>query len=474
MGYDQTLAMASGRFLVLVSLVLAICAWPAAIEAQTESCRVQAISLAVDPQNPSVVYAGTFQNGLLRSTDAGRTWAPLVEPRIYSVSSIAIDPADPTRIFLSSYESFLQGSTDGGASWTLLNRGIPVPPCGGFPCVNIPEFLQITIDPSFPALLFTRSFNGVYRSEDAGRTWSQLDFGQSNPLLQTDARGARLFPIFYWNTGPNPRLRKSLDRGVTWTTTLSAPPFDIEFVETDPTNPVVVYAATSKGVYKSVDGGETWVDSSVGLPLRPGYYFNIVHLTFDRRAPGTIYAAADTSQVFKSVDAGATWTSSSLGLEATSVNTVVIDPTDSSVLYATGVGVYKSTDAGKSWQSSFAFGALPTIVGISPPELIEGQRNIIHPDGTSEAVLTVKGSGFSSGSSVTWNGSPRRTAFSSCLSLGVVLPSDDVKWPGTAEIRVLNPDGSSSNAFQVRIRSTSQERKPIRGRSPSPREVAPR
>jgi photosystem II stability/assembly factor-like uncharacterized protein len=462
----------------LAGLALAICAWPASIEAQAESCRMQAISLAVDPRNSSVVYAGSIQDGLLRSTDAGQTWTPLAEPRIDSVSSIAIDRADPARIFLSTYEQFLHGSTDGGASWTLLSQGIPVPPCGGFPCNNRPEFLQIAIDPSFPMLLFARSFSGVYRSEDAGRTWTQLDFGQANPLLQTDTRGASPFPIFYFDDdfASNPRLRKSLDRGVTWTTTRSAPPFHIESLQTDPTNPVVAYAGTSKGIYKSTDGGETWIDENVGLPLRFGYALNIEHLTLDRRVPGTIYAAADTSHVFKSVDAGATWTSSSLGLEATSVNTVVIDPADSSVLYATGVGVYKSTDAGKSWKPSFALGGtLPAIVGVDPPELFEGQRNFINADGSSGgAYLVLKGTGFSNQSSVLWNGSSRPTIFESCVRLSVDLSPDDVKWPGTAEMTVINPGGSASSAFPVRIRSTLQERRPIRGRPRAPRGIPPR
>jgi hypothetical protein len=327
-------------------------------------------------------------------------------------------------------------------------------------------------------LLFARSLGGgVYRSEDAGRTWTQLDFGQLNPLLQTDTRGASPFPIFYFDDdfASIPRLRKSLDRGVTWTTTRSAPPFHIESVETDPTNPVVIYAGTSKGVYKSADGGETWIDANVGLPLRPGYSLNIEHLTLDPRVPGTIYAAADTSHVFKSVDAGATWTSSSLGLEATNVNTVVIDPADSSVLYATGVGVYKSTDAGKSWKPSFALGgALPAIVGVDPPELFEGQRSYIHSDGSSGVYLVLKGTGFSRDSSVLWNGSLRRTVFFSCVHLTVDLPSDDVKWPSIAQITVINPDGSASSAFPVRIRSTLQERKPIRGRPRSPHGIPPR
>jgi photosystem II stability/assembly factor-like uncharacterized protein len=120
----------------------------------------------------------------------------------------------------------------------------------------------------------------------------------------------------------------------------------------DPTNPNVIYAGTAyHGVYKSIDGGVTWIASSVGLPSSN---LNISTLLVDPTNPSIVYLSASTPYgIFKSLDAGATWVLSNAGMLNTNVTGLGLDPHNSSVLVAAIYGNcgsgYRSQNGAAIW-----------------------------------------------------------------------------------------------------------------------------
>lgn len=122
-----------------------------------------ALSLAVSPDDPEQVWAGT-EAGLLRSEDAGDTWEPVHASG--PVTAVATDPADPARVlaYLATPDHGLVATTDGGDSWELLDLQFE----------DNPVF-HLVIHPDDPDLVYAGTAGqDVLRSRDGGKTWDHL------------------------------------------------------------------------------------------------------------------------------------------------------------------------------------------------------------------------------------------------------------------------------------------------------------
>ncbi|MCB0154858.1 MAG: hypothetical protein KDF65_08670, partial [Anaerolineae bacterium] len=127
-----------------------------------------------------------------------------------------------------------------------------------------------------------------------------------------------------------------------------------------PATPSQLYAGTSRGVFKSVNGGLNWQASSQGLPAN----ITVFSLSIRPNHPNTLYAGT-TEGVFKSVDAGSSWNGTDNLLVGQQILVVTVDAVANIVYAGTPTGLYASTDDGSSWQSLGA--DLPTtgVKGIS-------------------------------------------------------------------------------------------------------------
>jgi photosystem II stability/assembly factor-like uncharacterized protein len=171
--------------------------------------------------------------------------------------------------------------------------------------------------------------NGVYRSNDGGRTWSaaMLPTSQHIGRIVIDPRDpdvvyvAALGPL--WAPGGERGLFKTTDGGKTWTNTKAISQFTgFTEVAIDPLNPDVLYAAalererraysflpagTESGIYKT-DGARTWTKLTQGLPTGE---LGRIGLSICRSRPSTVYAViharGNTGGTYRSDDAGATW-----------------------------------------------------------------------------------------------------------------------------------------------------------------------
>src|SRR5262245_8377705 len=123
----------------------------------------------------------------------------------------------------------------------------------------------------------------------------------------------------------------------------------------DPSVPTTLYSGTAlHGVFKSVDGGQSWTPVNAGLPINPNAAVNA--LAIDPSAPATLYAGTSTDGVFRSTDGGQSWTPVNVGLTDRSIQALAIHPSAPATLYAGSLfgGIFKSTNGGESWMAASA------------------------------------------------------------------------------------------------------------------------
>ncbi len=200
------------------------------------------------------------------------------------------------------------------------------------------------------------------------------------PQAHVDSLAAFGLPTFN-NVGPSTILNAGGGVGVA----LQPVAGRIVAIATHPTNANIIYvAAAGGGVWKTTDGGSTWIPLTDNLPdIAMG------SLALDPQSPNVIYAGSGEANfsgdsrygqgLYKSVDGGANWTvytgpSNVFALRA--ISKIVVDPTNSSVVYLTlaraangsggGYGVYKSTDGGATWAQVFNPGQSCTDLAIDP------------------------------------------------------------------------------------------------------------
>jgi virginiamycin B lyase len=217
-----------------------------------------------------------------------------------------------------------------------------------------PDVHSLTIDPRFPTTIYAGAIGAIWRTDDAGKTWTRVN----TPDNFCEVRGVAVDPV-----QPSTLYAgclgtiKSTDGGRTWTAMHNGMETGdslavVWAVAIDPATTSTVYACTPLGdVFKSVDGGEHWQRAGP-LPNAPR---EIRALVIDSHSHNTIYAGATIGGVFKSVDGGQTWIRANTGITTDAVTSLAIDPASPSTIYAgtIGKGVFKSTDGASSWTEVF-------------------------------------------------------------------------------------------------------------------------
>ena len=120
-------------------------------------------ALQVDPSSSQVLYAGSFGDGLFRSTDGG-SWVPVNDGLTGELlQALVIHPRTPSTLYAGSFGDGISKSSDSGSSWTDLNKGLPF-----FPVVR-----ALAIDASGPDILYA-AVGGVFKNVDGGPVWAQV------------------------------------------------------------------------------------------------------------------------------------------------------------------------------------------------------------------------------------------------------------------------------------------------------------
>jgi photosystem II stability/assembly factor-like uncharacterized protein len=325
---------------VLMILLGLWAAAPVPVQATDTRGSVIALSLAMDPSNPTVLYAGTLGRGVYVSHDGGDGWSQsgLVGANIYT---LVIDPASPATLYAGG--SGLFKSRDGGATWTALASGQP----------ELRATVALVIDPASPATLYAgTSYGSIFRTTDGGSTWSALA-GLKAHRINALAIDPTSPETLYAGIDRGGVLKlTSADGGHHWTaasTGLSGVTVNsLAIGPGSPTDSATLYAGGEGVVFKHATP-EGWTAAiTSGLPG------GINALAVDASNPDTVYAAA-RGAVFRSTDGGINWVEVGTGLSLSLVNALVIDTTSPSRLYAgTFRGVFKTIDGGARWQRASA------------------------------------------------------------------------------------------------------------------------
>ena len=290
------------------------------------------------PGQPNVFYIGATNGGVWKTTDFGRTWRPLFDEQpTGSIGAIAVAPSNPDVVYVGSGE---------GLQRPDLSTG-----------------------------------DGIYRSSDAGKTWTHLGLrdGQQIPQIIVDPRNPdRLFVAVLGHPyGPNPErgIFRSLDGGKSFAKVLykdeNTGAVDLAF---DPRNPDIVYAVLwearqapwengafsgpGSGLYKSTDGGTTWRPIGSGLPTFAQDGLGRIGITVAPSEPNRLFATVEQQTggyLYRSDDAGESWRrineDGRIAGRPSDFAEVKVDPTDPDVVYTASVVTWKSTDGGKTFSA---------------------------------------------------------------------------------------------------------------------------
>ena len=296
----------------------------------------RSIAVAGSAARPLEYYFGAVGGGLWKTTDGGTSWNAISDASFQtsSVGAVAVSPSNPDVVYADMGESELRGnviqgdglykSTDAGKTWAHigLDRTMAI--------------ARVRVDPPNPNVVYVAAFGdpygpsadrGVYRSTDGGKSWDKK-------LFRGDKTGAEDLVI-------------------------------------DPANPKVLYASLweafrtpysmssggpGSGLFKSIDGGDTWKELTRN-PGIPGGVLGKISIAVSGAGSNRIYALIEAADggLFKSDDGGATWTAVNndrkLWQRSFYFLRVYADPASRDTLYVSNYELMRSTDAGRTFET---------------------------------------------------------------------------------------------------------------------------
>ena len=306
---------------------------------QSQGLRGESIRAFVQaPSDAKTFFAGTLQ-GVFRSDDACATWTQISPPgsrEIHEVESLAVNPENPDIVFAGTWHLPWK-TTDGGKTWHNIKRGL----------IDDSDVFSIIIDPAQPRIVYASACSGIYKSLDAGALFRKI---QGIPSTARRTRVLRQDPahreIVY--AGTTEGLYKTVNGGRTFNR-MTGPDVIVNDVYIDPSDPQRVLLATDRGgVLLSVDAGATFVPSNEGISER-----KVEALLVDRDNPNRIFAGVVNDKTFGSVfvstHGGARWKQMADGLDGRDVFALAQAP-DGTVLAGTNSGIFALDPGSTVWQ----------------------------------------------------------------------------------------------------------------------------
>lgn len=261
--------------------------------------------IAVHPTNPDVVWVAAQGNlwsaspdrGVYMSSDGGGTWnKTLFVDDDTGATDLVVDPANPDVVYAATYQrrrrtwgfngggpgSGIHKSTDGGRTWTRLGRGLPTGDLGR---------IGLAISESQPqilnALVQHASESGMYRTEDGGASWERVNTRNGRPMYYSHIFIDPTDPDRVYTLGTNSYT--SPDGGRTQTDMSARPTYDVGLhadhhtMWIDPADPEHFYLAGDAGLHETYDGGQTYRRIN-NLPIGQFYGIGV-----DMRTPYRVY-----------------------------------------------------------------------------------------------------------------------------------------------------------------------------------------
>ncbi len=310
------------------------------------------VGIGISPSNPSIIYVQTRSLGVYKTVNGGQSWAktatfnsdkgPGFDHLLHQ--GPAVHPTDPNTVWVASSGQVYK-TTNGGASWSLSSTGTTL-------SGNCNGVQGVVVDPNDPNHLFAGTIisgcdGGVFESTNGGANWTNIAGSIAGGGVGNDA-----WPIALdasdvnrlYCGSPHNSVYRSIDGGHTW---INSPPVtgDASSYEVviNPASPNRIWASSAGGTWLSTDYGATWA--------RQTQLFNSMVIAAIRFAPSNpqIVYAISGNAIWRSLDNGLTWTAGPVLLGG--ARAIEIDPGDPNVVYVGtwGLGMYKSIDGGQSF-----------------------------------------------------------------------------------------------------------------------------
>jgi uncharacterized repeat protein (TIGR02543 family) len=278
------------------------------------------------------------------SSDSGFNWETIYERDDWDISTLTVDPTSTNIIYVGTWQGEMFKTTDGGTNWSACGPGLPSE-----------EIRIITVDANTPSIVYAGTrHSGIFKSSDSGANWSStnnnIDFQQIQDI-EVDTNTPSNIYVLAWSSTYGDGLFKSIDDGANWTkkrdVNISWSPGNCIAINPNSTN--IIYVVTYQSVLKSIDGGDNWDEYSVSSAWT-------LSIVIDPSDSQTLYAGTGGEGVLKSEDGGQTWTSRKNGIRALkfvgdSPHGIEIDESNSDYIYAGSInGGYRSTDGGLNWE----------------------------------------------------------------------------------------------------------------------------
>ncbi len=287
------------------------------------------------PSQPLTFYMGTVGGGVWKTTDAGHTWVNKTDGQISvgSMGAVEVAQTNPNIIYAGTGSSKIRSnvsigrgiykSTDAGKTWTFLGLR------------DVGQIATIRVNPANSDEVFVAASGnpfvpnkerGLYRTRDGGKTWKQVLFltdelGAADVELQPGHPNVVFASMWHGQRKP-------------WT---------------------IVSGSADGGIYKSIDSGDTWKKLDHGLPNQLVGRTNVAISAF---APDRIYALIEAkpgSGLYRSDNAGESWTLVSDAGKLTTrpfyYDTLGVDPNNADIVYVGNERWMKSVDAGKTFKT---------------------------------------------------------------------------------------------------------------------------
>ncbi|MDQ3143078.1 MAG: glycosyl hydrolase, partial [Bacteroidota bacterium] len=287
------------------------------------------------PTKNNVYYFGGTGGGVWKTEDSGVHWNNVSDGYFGgSIGAVSVSESDPGIVYVGTGEETVRGNVSSG--------------------------------------------NGVWKSEDAGKTWQHIGLAKTRHISRIRIHPKNPDIVLIAAMGnlyiPNPErgIYKSWDGGKTWKNVLfvndSVGAIDLCF---DPTNPKVIYANTwrvqrnsyslssggpGSSIWKSINGGDTWKEIKKNKGLPEGIW-GISTISVCPSKPDRLYAMIENEHggLYRSDDAGETWEkvndNRELRQRAWYFSRVQTDPADPNTVYVLNVSLHKSTDGGKTFKT---------------------------------------------------------------------------------------------------------------------------
>lgn len=337
--------------------------------------------IVISPSNPNVMYAGFEVNShsLYKSTDGGRNWTRVNGGGDHT-KDVDVSPKDPNRVYFAMSEALQTtdlsfrstarslyggGSPDSEETQVILSTGIPA----GGSSVSLSSVEVFEGDDniiyaarkggSYGPIGFGKGIAPkIYKTVNRGQSWNEIEPNLSDVnVLAIHPKNHNIILV-----GSRDGIYKSNDAGKTLTKLQAMS--DVISVEFQIDNPSVAYAASASKVLKTVDGGQNWEDIT-------GQLQDVHRVRVARFNPNILYASTFNG-VFRSDNGGASWRDASGNLKTKNIQIVEIHPTNPDIAfighsslwsavraedrYKTGLlahqGIFKTTDGGKTWVRS--------------------------------------------------------------------------------------------------------------------------